>query len=286
MTPGPSLTPPSGSVPPPGHPDSTDRSRARATREPRSLGEPDVTDRVQLAGHVTDTNTGRVGPGAALPAEFTTATGAGTSARAVIPATVAPRAPNHRATRPSDRTRSRASAAAPRSRYRAPQAAERLADTRAARSAALRPRVLLASLVLTGALLAVFAVIAAVGGAGAHEPPLPAAYAQVYQARLVRYDHDVRARLARLGSSASVARARRHIRKTMTATQALAVALHGSAGADATRLNAAIGSELRFLDAVGSTLTNPRSPLRPELASRARAARAALAALDRPGAAR
>ena len=279
MTSRPSLTPPSRSGPSIAQPDATDRHRARATREPLSLGEPDATDAVRIVSHVTDTQTGPVGAGKAPRGGFTTAT-------AEFPAKLATRAPNHRATRPSERTRPRASAARARTRSRSPQAAGRLAHARSARSAGLRPRLLLAAFVLTGALLALFTVIAAVGGAGAHPRPLPAAYAEVYQSRLARYDHDVRARLARLGPSGSVARARRHTRRAITATQALAVALRGSTGADAARLNAAIGSELRYLDAVGSTLTNPRSPLRPELASRARAARAALAALDRPAAAR
>jgi len=110
----------------------------------------------------------------------------------------------------------------------------------------------------------------------------PRADIQAYEQRLAGYDQDVRSQLARLGPPGSVARARLRTRGALAATEALARQLRELRGTDAARLRAATTAQRRYLDAVGSTLTNPRSPLRGQLPARAVAAKKALAGLDPP----
>lgn len=115
---------------------------------------------------------------------------------------------------------------------------------------------------------------------GIQDRSLPRADLRSFEERLTGYDHDVRAQLARLGPPGSVSRARLRTREALAATEALARQLRDFNGSAAVRLRTATRAQLRYLDAVGSTLINPRSPLRAQLSARAIAARDALAALD------
>ncbi len=119
---------------------------------------------------------------------------------------------------------------------------------------------------------------------GTQTRSLPPADVHAFEQRLAGYDHDVRAQLARLGPPGSVARARQRVREALAATELLARQLRDFEGPAAGRLQTATTAQLRYLDAAGSTLINPRSPLRAQLSKRALAARTALAALDRPAA--
>jgi len=141
---------------------------------------------------------------------------------------------------------------------------------------------LLARLTVIGALVLFFATATAFLVTGTQARPLPPADMHGFEQRLAGYDHDVRAQLARLGPPGSVARARQRTREALAATELVARQLRDFEGPAADRLGTATAAQLRYLDAVGSTLTNPRSPLRAQLPKRARAARTALAALDRP----
>jgi hypothetical protein len=151
---------------------------------------------------------------------------------------------------------------------------------RASARAPVAPAVQIARLVVGGALALFFVTVAAVALTGTHNRPLPQADLHSFEQRLTGYDHDVRAQLARLGPAGSVARARLRTREALAATALLADQIRGFRGPAAERLQAATRAQLRYLDAVGSTLTNPRSPLRGQLSARATAARTALAALD------
>ena len=68
-------------------------------------------------------------------------------------------------------------------------------------------------------------------------------------------------------------------RNAVLTTRSLAIEMRSHRGAEADRLQNAIAVEGEWLDAVGSTLLNPRSPLRGQLLARDAAARRALAAL-------
>lgn len=167
-----------------------------------------------------------------------------------------------------------------RSRAAREASSERRAQVRAATPAPVAPGVRLARLAVGGALALLLVMVTAIvatatrGGAKAD--------IQAYEQRLAGYDNDVRSQLARLGPPGSVARARLRTRGALAATQALARQLRDLGGADAARLRAATRAQLGYLDAVGSALTNPRSPLRAQLPARAVAAKQALAALDPP----
>jgi hypothetical protein len=163
-----------------------------------------------------------------------------------------------------------------------PGAGSNAAARRASAPAPATTAVRLARLVAGGALALFFVTVAAVALTGTHHRPLPPADLHSFELRLTGYDHDVRAQLARLGPAGSVARARLRTREALAATALLADQIRGFSGPAAERLQAATKAQLRYLDAVGSTLTNPRSPLRAQLPARATAARTALAALDGP----
>ena len=190
---------------------------------------------------------------------------------------------------PSGRPRPRASRPdrpAPTRRVAASDApaADRRARALAPAARPVTPAVLLARMTAIGALVLFFATATAFLVAGSRPQPLPPADMHGFEQRLAGYDHDVRASLAQLGPRGSVARARLRTREALAATELLARQLRDFGGPAAVRLRAATPAQLRYLDAVGSTLTNPRSPLRSQLSARARAARTALAALDRPAA--
>jgi hypothetical protein len=121
---------------------------------------------------------------------------------------------------------------------------------------------------------AVYALVVTDGPARA----LPQADAAYLSQQLITADQRVRRQLVRLRplhTSAAIARTRE---SQLTARSiALEIGDHGGAVAD--RLQRAAKLEARWLDAVGSVLSNPRSPLRDELVARDAALRPALAAL-------
>jgi hypothetical protein len=146
---------------------------------------------------------------------------------------------------------------------------------------------LLVRVTVVAALLLLFGAAAAmVVAAASRNHPLAAADARFIHARLVDDDQGVRAQLVRIRPAASLMPARRHTRAAIARIDALGRAVRGSGGTTALRLRVAIDSELRFLDAVGSVLTNPRSARLAELAALDLAARQAIAALDGPRARR
>ncbi len=153
-------------------------------------------------------------------------------------------------------------------------------------AASLRPRlsaprpVVVARITVIGALALLFLAVTSIVMAGKTKLPLTATDAHYIDARVVDIDQGVRTRLVRLEGSGGVALARARTREAIAELNALARPVYGAAGGE--RLQRAIQAELRFLDAVGSVLLNPRSPLRGELASLDAAARGAIAALDGP----
>jgi len=160
------------------------------------------------------------------------------------------------------------------------------AASRAGRAAPRAPSataVELARAVAIGVLVLLFVAATAFVVSGSDGRPLPRADMHSFEQRLIGHDHDVRAQLARLGPPGSVSRARVRTREALAATAALADQLRDFEGPAAARLRTAARVQLRYLDALGSTLLNPRSPLRAQLPARGLAARKALAAFDRPG---
>lgn len=98
------------------------------------------------------------------------------------------------------------------------------------------------------------------------------------------------ARLARLtsglGDATSARSVRRAIRATIAANASVSAELKRATAAAMPvdpRLPNALQADYEYLDALGSVLVNPRSPLRHQLAERARRARAAFGALRRHG---
>jgi hypothetical protein len=132
------------------------------------------------------------------------------------------------------------------------------------------------------ALLLFFLGTAAILMAGPHTEPLPQADVTFITTRLVDLDQSVRTQLVRLGPEGSLAAARRRTREVVAQINALTRAVQDASGTTARRLRVAIAGELRFLDAVGSVLLNPRSPRLADLPALDLAARRALAALDGP----
>jgi hypothetical protein len=148
------------------------------------------------------------------------------------------------------------------------------------------PAVLLARLTAAAALLLLFLATAAIVVAGSHKRSLPHEDVRFITTRLVGFDQSVRTQLVRLGPAGSVTRARRRTREAVAQINALARAMGDAGGTSAARLAVAIRDELRFLDAVGSVLLHPGSPLLGQLDARDAAARRALAELDGPRASR
>ena len=102
--------------------------------------------------------------------------------------------------------------------------------------------------------------------------------ASYMSAQLKTADQRVRARLVRLRpgqTSAALARTR----EAMLTTRSLTLELANAGGQDADRLRRALTLDSAWLDAVGSVLSNPRSPLRDELVARDAELRPALSAL-------
>ncbi len=138
------------------------------------------------------------------------------------------------------------------------------------------PRI--AALVATVALLVPMALLTLVVKASAPTAAMSDADASFLGRQLVDADARVRSRLVRL-RDAGTARAMVGTRDAVLTTRSLAIEMRSYRGAEADRLHNAIAVEREWLDAVGSTLLNPRSPLRGQLLARDAAARRALAAL-------
>jgi hypothetical protein len=137
-----------------------------------------------------------------------------------------------------------------------------------------RVAVLLALLLLTLA-------VVALATSGGPSVAMSRADASFLSAELVRADQLVSTQLVRVREGAT-SNALARTRDAVLTTRSLGVEMRAFRGPQADRLRRALRHEGRWLDAVGSTLSNPRSPLRAELLTRAVAARRALAAL--PGA--
>ncbi|MDX6677071.1 MAG: hypothetical protein QOE31_1123 [Solirubrobacteraceae bacterium] len=99
--------------------------------------------------------------------------------------------------------------------------------------------------------------------------------------QLITADGRVRSRLVRLRGGGTP-RALNRTRDAHLTTRSLALELRSYRGPEVDRLRSALGIERAWLDAVGSTLSNPRSPLRTKLLARDAAARRALTDLPTP----
>ena len=143
----------------------------------------------------------------------------------------------------------------------------------------LRSR-LVARLIAVTAVALLFLAAASIVTAGKTKPRLAQADARYINARLVDIDQGVRMQLVRMHSGGGVALARRDTCEAIAETAALLRPVRGAPGAAA--LQRAIETELAFLDAVGSVLSNVRSPLRDRLTALDAAARGAIARLDGP----
>jgi hypothetical protein len=136
------------------------------------------------------------------------------------------------------------------------------------------------------ALALFFGAVAAVVLTGPVHQPLAPADARFIHARLLDSDQGVRAQLVRVRPGGGLARAQRRTRNAVAATTSLGLALRRADGPAAVSLRIAVASEQRFLDAVGSVLSNPRSPRLAELPALDLAARRSIAAVDGPRARR
>jgi len=128
------------------------------------------------------------------------------------------------------------------------------------------------------ALLLLPATVVALANAGAPAVAMSSADAQFLSRQLVVADQRVRARLIRLrdeGTAPSLGRTR----DAVLTTRSLAVEMRSQRGPAVDRLHHALTRERAWLDAVGSTLANPRSALRERLLALDVQARRALAAL-------
>lgn len=139
---------------------------------------------------------------------------------------------------------------------------------------------------VAGSLVLFFAAVAGIVVAGSSRHPLAPADVRFIHARLVDIDQAVRTQLVRIGAGGGLTQAQRETRAAIEGTNALQRAVRGAGGPSARLLQVAIGNELRFLDATGSVLFNPRSPLLADLPKLDVAARRSIAAIDGPRARR
>jgi len=144
---------------------------------------------------------------------------------------------------------------------------------------AAEQRLVVARALAVGALALLFTASVAVLTASSARPALDSADANFITTRVVSLDQDVRARLEHITSAGGLARAQRATRDALAGLNSLARPVLASSNARSARLAAAIAGEQRFLDAVGSALMNPRSPMLAELPALDGAARRTLAAL-------
>lgn len=148
-------------------------------------------------------------------------------------------------------------------------------------------RIVVVRLTVATALALFFGAAAAMLFAGPVRHPLAQDDARYFHARLVDFDQGVRTRLVRVRPNATgIVSARHRTRDALMAINALARGVDRASGAEAGLLRAAMASEARFLDAVGSVLINPRSPRLAELPALDVAARSSIAAVDGPRARR
>lgn len=148
-------------------------------------------------------------------------------------------------------------------------------------------RKLLIRATVGGALLMFFAAVAGVVvAAGPKNHALAPADARYFHARLVDFDQGLRTQLVRVRPHGGVARAQNQTRDAVAGVTALSRAVRTAGGSSGELLRLAIGDELRFLDATGSVLMNPRSSMLADLPALDVAARRAIAAIDGPRARR
>jgi hypothetical protein len=133
------------------------------------------------------------------------------------------------------------------------------------------------------ALAALAVAVAALVEASDPVTPLSPSDADFMSAQLVAVDRRVRGSLEHL-RELGPAPAIDHARNAVATTRSLVIELRNSHGDVADRLRRALTLEGAWLDAIGSTLANPRSPLQAQLAARDDALRPALAALPGRGA--
>jgi hypothetical protein len=146
-----------------------------------------------------------------------------------------------------------------------------------------RARKRLIRTVVAGGLVTFFAAVAGIVVAGPVRHPLALQDVRFIHARIVDLDQGVRMQLVRIGPHhQGIVRARRATRQAIEGVNSLGLAVRGAGGPTASLLRVAVIDETRFLDAAGSVLRNPRSPLLNDLPALDIAARPALAALDGP----
>jgi hypothetical protein len=148
-------------------------------------------------------------------------------------------------------------------------------------------RIVVVRLAVATAIVLFFGAAAAMVVSGPARHPLAREDARYFHARLVDFDQGVRTRLVRIRPDATgLVSAQHRTREAVTALNAFALGLDRSGGSEAGLLRTAMTNELRFLDAVGSVLVNPRSPRLAELPALDIAARRSIAAVDGPRARR
>lgn len=129
-----------------------------------------------------------------------------------------------------------------------------------------------------GALLVPPAAVAALLMTHAAGSGLSRADAGFIAGQIVTADQRLRSQLARVAVNGTAPSAERAREANLT-MRSLMIEVGGHGGAEAIGLRRALTLQRAWIDAVGSTLASPRSPLRDELAARDAAARAAIAAL-------
>ena len=147
-------------------------------------------------------------------------------------------------------------------------------------------RIVVVRFAVATALLTFFAATAVIVLTQRVHRPLAPADARFIQARLVDFDQGVRAQLARIRPGGDLERAQIRTRNAAAEATSLALALRRADDPTAVVLRIAVVSELRFLDAVGSVLINPRSARLADLPALDVAARRGIAAVDGPRARR
>ncbi|MEA2192501.1 MAG: hypothetical protein QOI73_2622, partial [Solirubrobacteraceae bacterium] len=140
-------------------------------------------------------------------------------------------------------------------------------------------------LLALGAIATLVVAIAIVVAGREPDHPLARGDASFIGSQLATADQRVRVQLPLL-SERGTARALDRTRDAIVTTRSLSIEMQHATGDDAERLRRALRQEAAWLDAVGSTLSNPSSPLREQLVARDHALRGALSALPGPLAAR
>ncbi len=163
-----------------------------------------------------------------------------------------------------------------------------MASTAVASTSVLSPRSrkLAIRATVAGALVMFFASVAGIVVAGPVHHPLAPEDVRFIHARLVDLDQGVRTQLVRTRPGHPLVRAQRKTRQAIEGVNALGRAVRGAGGEPASLLRVAVVNEARFLDAAGSVLLNPRSPLLNDLPALDIAARRSLAAIEGPRARR